>query len=313
MSVKWDWDNVRFFLATCREGSLSGAARVLEVDHVTVARRIALLEERLGAKLLSRAPEGFSITAAGRSILRQCETMESAAGNLERLVAGHDTRIAGSIRLTSTDALAYAIIVPCLVALRETHPELQIDLFPGVRALDIARREIDLAVRFSLSRPSATSLICRKLGAVGFALYASPQYLAARGTPTRGEGLRGHDIITYTGWPRGMGSRFTGESLDGARTTVRSNDRFLQLKATAVGLGISELACFLGDDFPELVRVWPDQVPTLRSVWLVMHQDLRRTARVRAVAAAIAAAFEHNASFLRHGRRRAQRRTPSRV
>jgi DNA-binding transcriptional LysR family regulator len=109
-----------------------------------------------------------------------------------------------------------------------------------------------------------------------------------------------------------MGPRFTGESLDGARTTVRSNDRFLQVKATAVGLGISELACFLGDDFPELVRVWPDQVPTLRSVWLVMHEDLRRTARVRAVAAAVAAAFEQNASFLRHGRR-AQRRTPSRV
>src|SRR5215467_6164369 len=310
MSGKWDWDNVRFFLATCREGSLSGAARVLEVDHVTVARRIALLEERLGAKLLSRTPEGFAITTAGQSIVRQCETMESAAANLERLVAGHDTRIAGSIRLTSTDALAYAIIVPCLVALRETHPELQIDLFPGVRALDIARREIDLAVRFSLSRPSATSLICRKLGAVGFALYASPQYLAARGTPTRGEGLRGHDIITYTGWPRGMGSRFTGESLDGARTTVRSNDRFVQVKATAVGLGISELACFLGDDGPELVRLWPDQVPMPRSVWLVMHEDLRRTARVRVVAAALSAAFESSASLLRYGRRPV-RRMPS--
>ena len=110
-----------------------------------------------------------------------------------------------------------------------------------------------------------------------------------------------------------MGPRFTGESLDGARTTVRSNDRFLQVKATAVGLGISELACFLGDDCSELVRVWPDQVPTLRSVWLVMHEDLRRTARVRAVAAVVAAAFERNASFLRHGRPRAPRRTPSRV
>jgi DNA-binding transcriptional LysR family regulator len=312
MSGKWDWDNVRFFLATCREGSLSGAARVLGVDHVTVARRVALLEERFGAKLLSRTPEGFSITAAGQSILRQCETMESAALNLEGLVAGHDTRIAGSVRLTSTDALAYAIIVPCLVALRETHPELRIDLLPGVRALDIARREIDLAVRFSLSRPSGASLICRKLGVVGFALYAAPQYLAARGTPTPGGGLRGHDIITYPGWPRGMGPRFTGESLDGTRTAVRSNDRFVQVKATGVGLGISELACFLGDERSELVRVWPDQVPTLRSVWLVMHEDLRRTARVRAVAAAVAAAFEQNASFLRHGRPK-HRRTPSRV
>jgi len=283
---------------------------VLDVDHVTVGRRIALLEERLGAKLLGRSPEGFSVTPAGQSILRECETMEAAALNLERLVAGHDTRAAGSVRLTSTDALAYTIIVPCIAALQKSHPELQIDLLPGVRALDLARREIDLAVRFSLSRPAGSSLICRKLGAVGFALYASPRYLAARGTPTRGRGLRGHDVITYAGWPKGLGPRFTGESLEGARTTVRSNDRFVQVKATAVGLGISDLACFLGDDFPELVRLWPDQVPMPRSVWLVMHEDLRRTARVRVVAAALSAAFESSASLLRYGRRPV-RRTPS--
>src|SRR5215813_2433730 len=107
MGRNWEWDDIRYFLATCREGSLSGAARVLDVDHVTVGRRIALLEERLGAKLLGRSPEGFSVTPAGQSILRECETMEAAALNLERLVAGHDTRAAGSVRLTSTDALAY--------------------------------------------------------------------------------------------------------------------------------------------------------------------------------------------------------------
>jgi DNA-binding transcriptional LysR family regulator len=110
-----------------------------------------------------------------------------------------------------------------------------------------------------------------------------------------------------------MGPRFTGESLDGARTTVRSNDRLVQVKATAVGLGISELACFLGDDGPGLVRVWPDQAPVLRSVWLVMHEDLRRTARVRAVAAAVVTAFEENASFLRQGLRRTRRAAPSAI
>lgn len=303
MNSKWEWDDIRFFLATAREGSLSGAARVLGVDHVTVARRISGLQERLGANLLHRTPEGFAATRAGQTILQQCEAMETAAANLERLVAGHDTRSAGSVSVTATDALAYAIIVPRLVIVRQNHPELQIDLLPSVRAMDVARREVDLAVRVSLTRPSAAGLICRKLGEVGFALYASPNYLAARGKPEHGKGLLGHDVITHAGWPASMGSQFVGESLEGTQTSIRSNDRFVQLKATAVGLGISELACFLGDDHPDLVRVWPDLPPMLRPVWLIMHEDLRRAAKIRLVASAIADAFQKNSGFLRRGRR----------
>src|SRR5215468_12439403 len=102
---QWQWDDVRFFLALSRERSLSGAARTLGVDHATVGRRIALLEENLGAKLFSRTPDGFATTTAGRVILKQCETMEDAALNLERLVAGHDSRTAGSVRLTATNAM----------------------------------------------------------------------------------------------------------------------------------------------------------------------------------------------------------------
>lgn len=307
MGTNWGWDDIRFFLATAREGTLSGAARVLAVDHVTVGRRIAALEDSLGAKLLNRTPEGFTLTAAGQSIMRQCEAMEGAATSLDRIVAGHDTREGGTVVVTSTDALSYAIIVPALATLRENHPELQIDLVPGVRALDVLRREVDLAVRFSSSRPSTSGLVCKKLGEVGFALYASPKYLAARGTPRRGKGLRGHDVISYLGWPKGMGAQFTGESLEGTRRAVRTNDRFAQVRATAVGMGISELACFLGDEFPEVERVWPDQPPTLRSLWLVMHEDLRRTARVRIVAAALSKAFDENSKFLRNGHRRARR------
>ncbi len=312
MDSKWEWDDVRFFLATAREGSLSGAARVLNVDHVTVGRRIAMLEERLGAKLLTRTPDGFATTPAGHAIIRECEAMEAAAVNLERLAAGHDTRSAGAVSVTATDALAYAIVLPALAPLRASHPELQIDLLPGVRALDVVRREADLAVRISINRPSAAGLVCRKLADVGSALYASPKYLASRGTPGRGKGLAGHDVITYSGWPAGMGPSFTGESLEGARTSVRSNDRFVQLKATALGFGICELACYLGDAHPDITRVWPDQPPILRPVWLVIHEDLRRAAKIRLVASAIADGFHRNSGLLRNGQRntRARRRFP---
>src|SRR5215813_3097096 len=102
----WQWDDVRFFLAVSREGSLSRAARVLGVDHVTVGRRIAALEQQLGAKLLIRTPEGFSASAAGQAILTRCEAMEGAALDLERLAAGHDAQFTGSIRLSTTEVLA---------------------------------------------------------------------------------------------------------------------------------------------------------------------------------------------------------------
>src|SRR5580693_3549931 len=132
----WQWDDVRFFLAVARTGSLSAAARALGVDHVTVGRRIALFEKRLGVPLLNRTPEGFAATSAGEAILRQCTAMESAALDLERIAAGRDSLVRGSVRVTTTEALADQLVAPAIAGLRQAHPELQLDLMVGVRSLD---------------------------------------------------------------------------------------------------------------------------------------------------------------------------------
>src|ERR1700761_8098150 len=105
--MTWQWDDVRFFLAVARAGSLSGAARALGVGHVTVGRRIALLENQLGVTLLHRTPDGFVTTSAGEAILRQCAAMETAAADLERIVAGRDALLTGSVRVATTEGLAY--------------------------------------------------------------------------------------------------------------------------------------------------------------------------------------------------------------
>src|SRR5690242_4559879 len=180
-SGTWLWDDVRFFLAVARTGSLSGAARALGVGHVTVGRRIALFEGRLGVTLLNRTPDGFTTTPAGEAVLRPCVAMENAALDVERIAAGRDTLVKGSVRVTTTEPLANQLLVPAIAALRQHHPELRIDLVAGVRTLDIARREADLAIR--VARPSSPDLVCRKLGEVGFSLYASPRYLARCGIP----------------------------------------------------------------------------------------------------------------------------------
>src|ERR671936_283268 len=194
----------------------------------------------------------------------------------------------GSVRVTTTEALAYQLVAPAIAPLRETHPELRIDLIAGVRSLDISRREADLAVRFA--RPSASDLVCRKLGEVAFSLYASKHYLASKGVPKRGQGLADFDLITFKAPPTAM-RPFMGESLEGARIALCCDNPLIQLRAAASKGGIAEAACFLGDSAPDLVRVWPDKAPARRVVWLIMHQDMRRAARIRAVSSAITEAF----------------------
>ncbi len=293
------WDDIRFFLAIAREQTLSGAARALRVDHATVGRRLVAFERRLGAKLFNRTPEGFAITAAGRAILNDAEGMETAAMAVERLVTGHDAQSAGLVRLATLEMFADQIILPALATLLEKHPQLQVDLLVGLRTLDIARRQADIAVR--IPRPIDSNLIGRKLGEFGVTAYASHRYLAARGAPKRGMGLSGHSLIDYLGAPPAIGAPFLGESLEGARLAMHTTSTFAQMKAVADGIGISVLPCCLADNRPELERVWPDERPTMRPVWMVMHQDLRRAARIRLVSNAIAEAFERNAATLRYG------------
>jgi DNA-binding transcriptional LysR family regulator len=295
----WQWDDVRHLLAVARTGSLSGAARALGVGHVTVGRRIALLEKRLGVTLLNRTPDGFATTSAGDAVLRQCMAMERAALDLERIAAGRDLLLAGSVRVTTTEALAFQLVAPAIAVMRRTHPELRVDLVAGARSLDVARRDADLAVRFA--RPSTSDLVCRKLGEVGFTLYASERYLARAGVPQRGQGLAGHDLVGFTGAPAATSPFFMSESREGARVVFRCDNPLIQLKAAAEELGIVELACFLGDSSHDLVRVWPQEAPTKRSAWLVIHPDMRRSARIKAVSAAISDAFRRQRRILETG------------
>ena len=292
----WQWDDVRFFLAVSRNRSLSGAARALRVDHATVGRRIAAFEEQLGAKLFGRTPDGFAITTAGQAILGQCEAMENAATSVDRLVAGHDARLSGLVRVATTEGLAQVIIVPALAMLAETHPQLQVEVMADPRPLNIARRQADIAVR--LIRPTDADLQCRKLGDLGLALYASPAYLAAHGVPECSKDLAGHTSVTYLGAPS-----WFSEALAGTRAVFFSNSPFVQMKAVAAGIGIGLAPCCLGDDWPALQRVSSVASPALRPVWMIIHRDLRRVARIREVAKAIAGAFERNRQLLRYGRK----------
>ena len=176
-----DWDDLRSFLAIARHRTLSGAARALSVQQSTMGRRLDALEERAGVTLLQKTPGGYVLTAAGEAVLGHVERIEQEAHAIERTVTGRDVRLEGSVRLTTVETMAVEVLTPILTAFLARYPGITLDLVTDTRTLSLSRREADVAVR--MMRPEGHELVARKVGEVGFGLYASPGYLERMGMP----------------------------------------------------------------------------------------------------------------------------------
>ncbi len=273
-----DWGHLPFFLELVRTGSLSRAAKRLGVDRNTVARRVAALEEELGLSLFERGPQGWSRTSAGEELSELASRVEENVLALARHADARDRALTGTVRLTTTVHLAAALLVPALPALRERHPGLVLEITADQRAFDLTRREADLALR--MGRPRDTGLVARKLSDVVHRLYASRGYAARRHGPVdfASDLFVGFDD-SLAGVPQ---ERWLERLGPDRRVVFRCNNTASLLVAARLGLGIALLPCFVADRELELVRL---EGPSTMSheLWLLVHGDLRRTPRVRAV------------------------------
>ena len=276
----FDWNDLRYLLAIARAGTLAGAARELGVEHTTVGRRLTALETALGARLFVRSQDGFTPTQAGQAILPIAAEVAARAETIARQVSGEDARIEGTVRLTTSEALS-GYFVRQLGVLRQRHPNLVVEILSGNRAFDLLRGEADLAVRV---RPDTEpGLIARKVGQAGWSLYAAPAYLQRRGTPTGPDALEGHDVIGYDKSLQAVpGAEWLKEHAGGSNVVLRANSIVSAVNATLVGMGLGVLPCFLADGEPALQRLTPT-VLGARDVFLVVHPDFTKVARVRAV------------------------------
>ncbi len=292
-----DWDNARIFLAIGRAGTLRGAAALLHIDQATCGRRLAALETSLGARLFLRTPSGYLPTPAGELALKAAEAMEKAADKLQRDMQGVDNRLSGLVRVATTDTMARHFVIRAIQGLQALHPDIRVVLNVAPQMASLTRREADLAVR--AARPLDPDLISRHLVKRSLGLYAAKTYLEKRGAPVRGTGLAGHDIVIYheSVTPR-HAEKIAGEPVHNARVAMEVNTGLMLQEATRAGLGVAELATHLGDSDPLLQRIWPE-VSEPYDVWLVMHNDLSRSARVRAVADAIIESVSLNAAVSR--------------
>jgi DNA-binding transcriptional LysR family regulator len=272
-----DWDRLRVVLALWRGGTLSAAARALGVDHTTVARRLDGFERDLGAPLFERGPEGFAATPLGEEVLGAAERMEDEVTGLLRRLDGAAGGLTGLVRLTTTPPLAALLFAPALGGFLRAHPGLQVELVGDNRGLDLSRREADLAVR--LSRPEVPGLVARRLGEIALACYAA----AGDPRPFAAQLFLAHEDATAPAAPQ----RYLSALVPPERMVLRSNTTQALLEAARAGLGCAVLPCFVGEGDPALRRVPAPRAMPPMTLWLLYHEDLRRSPRVRAAVAFI--------------------------
>jgi DNA-binding transcriptional LysR family regulator len=285
-----NWDDTRMFLAVCRKTTLRGAARMLGVDQATVGRRVAALERALGTTLFLRTSDGYVLTVAGEAALKAAEKMERSALDLQRQIQGLDDRLTGEVRITSTDSLAVDFLIPAIASLQRQHPDVKVRLDASIQMLSLSRREADIAIRNV--KPENPDLIARCIARWPVGLFASAGYAQSRGEPVPGTDFAGHDLIMFQPYlESGREPTIVSEPISQGRLVATVTTGLMMRRAIAAGIGIGEIPVCLGER-DGLTRLWPrrDRNGTY-DVWLVTHEDLRHTARVRAVIDKIIEAF----------------------
>jgi len=282
-----DWNDLHTFLAIQRAGTLAGAGSRLQLNPTTVGRRLSALEDEVGVRLFDRTSDGYLLTQAGRDLVPHAERMEAAVFAVEREIAGADQRVAGTVRLSTTEVLGTRFVAPHLPALRARHPEILLDLSCTTRSVSLARREADIVMR--LSPPREDDAVARQVASIRLGLYATPAYLDARGRPPRGDALAGHDVVMFASWPAfSLENDWMDARIEGATVVMRCDSVSTTYAAAVAGLGIALLPCIVADSDPQLEAIPCDSQPSPRHIWLGVHRDLARTPRVQAVLAFLA-------------------------
>jgi DNA-binding transcriptional LysR family regulator len=288
-----DWDDLRYFLAVARAGTLSGAARVLGVAQPTVGRRLTEFERHLGTRLVQRRATGLVLTMAGETLREFADRMEREALGAERTIAGRDAGVRGAVRITASEWLAARVIAPMLAELLELHPELSIDLVADARHFNLGSREADLALR--PSKFAHASIFSRSVARIGFGLYASPTYLARRGRPDLGTHCDGHTLIALSDSVGDVTRAWLASCAGNVRNVVKTNGREPMAAMAVAGVGLACLPRIMGDGTVGLRLVGGLPGPLEPTLWLGVHRDVRSVPRVRTVS-----------TFLAEGLRRLQ-------
>jgi DNA-binding transcriptional LysR family regulator len=278
--MQMNWEDIRFFLAIQRGRTLSAAARQLGVNQTTVARRLAALERDLGTRLFDRVDRNHVATSAGESLLAHAERVEEEALALEHAVNDGNSALSGAVRLTAVPSFVVNFLLPCLGQFRRRYPDILLELIDASGNLSLTQREADIAIR--LARPDAggTRVLVRKMADMGYAVYGAKSLLNGRSSL---ELTHLPWVIYDDSFAHLPEAQWFVRNIKGVEPVLRTNDDVALDAAVRQGLGVGVLACYMADHDKAFVRLSGPSPLFSREIWLLVHRELRRVARVQAL------------------------------
>jgi DNA-binding transcriptional LysR family regulator len=272
-----DWDDLRSFLAVSESGSVSGAAKFLNVNHSTVLRRLASLEKRLGARLFDRLPKGYKLTAQGEELRNRLQGLSEQIDGAQRSLSGRDLGLAGAVRITTTDTLIHGLLMPYLAEFRALNPAIQMEIVINNTFLNLTRREADVAVRPSNAVPE--NLVGRRAGCLRTAIYASKKYVKENGAKKEWAAhvwVAPDEALSHLAQAKWM-----RDTIPTDRIMVRIDSLLGMVAAVRDGMGLGLLLCILANDEPDIVPLAEpiDELET--DLWILTHPSLKGVARVK--------------------------------
>jgi len=268
-----NWDDLKLFLAVAREGSISGGARTLGVQHSTVSRRMRALESGMGVRLIERKKSGYTLTPAGESLKQAACRMEHEVLEVDGQLAGRDACLTGELRVTSIHSIAASILMPMVADFSQRYPAIDLHLQASNQNISLVEREADIAIR--LTNTPNEALLGTRLATVATAAYGSQEYLARiRSEHNKPHWLGVNCCAFHQSW--------TKKAAGGQHYNFFIDDTLLTVAAVKQHLGVAYLPCFLGDREAGLERLASPDPQLNLGLWLLFHPDLKRTRRVLA-------------------------------
>ena len=275
---QFNWNDLRYFVAVARSGTISLAGRRTGTDHATVSRRIGALESALGLKLFERNPRGYNLTPHGESLLAVATEIEAV--QIEEAAAGQQQGLTGAVRISTPEGFGNYFLASRIGALAIAHPRLSVEMITIQQIVALSRREADIAITMTL--PPTSNFVYELLTEYRLFIYGSREYLASAPPILSRDDLSGHPFIGYVDdliFTRAL--NYLSEIRPHLRARIQNSSLQAQLSAAVAGYGLCVLPEYVARTAPELVSVLSDEIALTRSYWMVVDAEMSETALIR--------------------------------
>lgn len=264
-----NWDDMRYFLALCRQGSATGAAKVLGVNHTTVTRRISALEKDIGTRLFSVSRSGHEMSQAAENLYSHALKMEEISHAIDREVFGQDAELRGPLKITVSHDVAERLLIPFLPDFKDAYPCIDLDILTSTGLVDLAAREADIALRLTAKPPDY--LVGRQVLPMRHGVYGSSNYIKSLSEKTK--------LVLFRGDPERP--EWVQQHFPDSEIAMRVDDVSTMAAAVVSSMGLARMPCYVGDAEPSILRLNLTLTPSTWGIWILSHVDLKSSARVR--------------------------------